>query len=94
MTWAVLQFPSRESGCWVKGPALTSFSLTVESELLNKLSIPAHFVALNGNKLNVNLKTGSEVRVSGPVCCGGRGSPCGNSRNVSLHPLALTAFSI
>ncbi|XP_006875639.1 PREDICTED: complement C2 isoform X2 [Chrysochloris asiatica] len=31
-----------------------------ENELLNKLSVPAHFVALNGNKLNVNLKTGSE----------------------------------
>ncbi|XP_016070820.1 PREDICTED: complement C2 [Miniopterus natalensis] len=31
-----------------------------ESELLNKLSIPAHFVALNGGKLNINLKTGTE----------------------------------
>ncbi|CAK7311286.1 Complement C2 [Vulpes lagopus] len=31
-----------------------------ESELLNKLSIPAHFVALNGDKLNINLKTGTE----------------------------------
>ncbi|KAI5757078.1 C2 [Gulo gulo luscus] len=31
-----------------------------ESELLNKLSIPAHFVALNGNKMNINLKTGTE----------------------------------
>uniref|UniRef100_A0A8C5XQI3 Complement C2 n=1 Tax=Microcebus murinus TaxID=30608 RepID=A0A8C5XQI3_MICMU len=31
-----------------------------ERELLNKLSVPAHFVALNGNKLNINLKTGTE----------------------------------
>uniref|UniRef100_A0A452SHI2 Complement C2 n=1 Tax=Ursus americanus TaxID=9643 RepID=A0A452SHI2_URSAM len=31
-----------------------------ESELLNKLSIPAHFVSLNGNKMNINLKTGTE----------------------------------
>ncbi|KAB0355273.1 hypothetical protein FD755_022732 [Muntiacus reevesi] len=31
-----------------------------EMELLNQVSIPAHFVALNGDKLNVNLKTGSE----------------------------------
>ena len=57
------------SGCWVKGPALTSLSLTAEKELLNQVSIPAHFVALNGDKLNINLKTGSEVRVSGSGCC-------------------------
>ncbi|XP_023368695.1 complement C2 isoform X2 [Otolemur garnettii] len=31
-----------------------------EHELLNKLSVPAHFVALNGSKLNINLKTGTE----------------------------------
>ncbi|KAM7229334.1 hypothetical protein CapIbe_019450 [Capra ibex] len=31
-----------------------------EKELLNQVSIPAHFVALNGDKLNINLKTGSE----------------------------------
>ncbi|KAM5327499.1 complement C2 [Glossophaga mutica] len=31
-----------------------------ESLLLNTLSVPAHFVALNGGKLNVNLKTGTE----------------------------------
>ncbi|KAM6182378.1 complement C2 [Erethizon dorsatum] len=31
-----------------------------EAELLNPQSIPAHFVALNGKKLNVNLKTGTE----------------------------------
>ncbi|XP_064453477.1 complement C2 isoform X3 [Mirounga angustirostris] len=31
-----------------------------ESELLNKLSIPAHFVALDGNRMNINLKTGTE----------------------------------
>ncbi|XP_006772929.1 PREDICTED: complement C2-like [Myotis davidii] len=31
-----------------------------ESELLNKLSVPAHFVALNGDTLNINLKTGTE----------------------------------
>lgn len=31
-----------------------------ESELLNKLSVPAHFVALNGSRLNINLKTGTE----------------------------------
>ncbi|XP_004624345.1 complement C2 [Octodon degus] len=31
-----------------------------EAELLSPQSIPAHFVALNGNKLNVNLKTGTE----------------------------------
>uniref|UniRef100_A0A8C9DQJ5 Complement factor B n=1 Tax=Prolemur simus TaxID=1328070 RepID=A0A8C9DQJ5_PROSS len=31
-----------------------------ERELLNKLSVPAHFVALNGSKLNINLKTGTE----------------------------------
>lgn len=31
-----------------------------ESELLNKLSIPAHFVALSGKKMNINLKTGTE----------------------------------
>ncbi|MBZ3889200.1 Complement C2 [Sciurus carolinensis] len=31
-----------------------------EKELLNQQSIPAHFVALNGSKLNINLKTGSE----------------------------------
>lgn len=59
-----------KSGCWVKGPALTSLSLTAEMELLNQVSIPAHFVALNGDKLNVNLKTGSEVRVSGSGCWG------------------------
>ncbi|XP_048204078.1 complement C2 isoform X2 [Perognathus longimembris pacificus] len=29
-----------------------------EKELLSQQSIPAHFVALNGNKLNINLKTG------------------------------------
>uniref|UniRef100_A0A3Q2ICR1 Complement C2 n=1 Tax=Equus caballus TaxID=9796 RepID=A0A3Q2ICR1_HORSE len=31
-----------------------------EHELLNQQSIPAHFVALNGSKLNINLKTGTE----------------------------------
>lgn len=31
-----------------------------ESLLLNTLSVPAHFVALNGGKLNVNLKMGTE----------------------------------
>uniref|UniRef100_A0A8D1AU57 Complement C2 n=1 Tax=Sus scrofa TaxID=9823 RepID=A0A8D1AU57_PIG len=31
-----------------------------EKELLNQLSVPAHFVALNGSKLNVHLKTGSD----------------------------------
>ncbi|XP_066118215.1 complement C2 [Saccopteryx bilineata] len=31
-----------------------------ENELLSKQSIPAHFVALNGDKLNINLKTGTE----------------------------------
>ncbi|XP_045682156.1 complement C2 [Phyllostomus hastatus] len=31
-----------------------------ESLLLNTVSVPAHFVALNGDKLNVNLKTGTE----------------------------------
>ncbi|KAG3289136.1 complement C2, transcript variant X2 [Ictidomys tridecemlineatus] len=31
-----------------------------ETELLNQQSIPAHFVALNGSKLNINLKTGEE----------------------------------
>ncbi|XP_037375327.1 complement C2 [Talpa occidentalis] len=31
-----------------------------ESELLNQLSIPAHFVALDGSRLNINLKTGTE----------------------------------
>lgn len=39
--------------------------LPVESELLSKLSVPAHFVALNGDTLNINLKTGSEVSGSG-----------------------------
>uniref|UniRef100_A0A2K6SNC2 Complement C2 n=1 Tax=Saimiri boliviensis boliviensis TaxID=39432 RepID=A0A2K6SNC2_SAIBB len=33
-----------------------------ENELLNKQSVPAHFVALNGSKLNINLKTGAEGR--------------------------------
>uniref|UniRef100_G1R3S0 Complement C2 n=1 Tax=Nomascus leucogenys TaxID=61853 RepID=G1R3S0_NOMLE len=31
-----------------------------ENELLNKQSVPAHFVALNGSKLNINLKMGVE----------------------------------
>lgn len=31
-----------------------------EEELLSQRSVPAHFVALNGNKLNVKLKTGAE----------------------------------
>ncbi|XP_004390825.1 complement C2 [Trichechus manatus latirostris] len=31
-----------------------------ENKLLDKSSVPAHFVALNGSKLNVNLKTGIE----------------------------------
>uniref|UniRef100_A0A9L0IHL7 Complement C2 n=1 Tax=Equus asinus TaxID=9793 RepID=A0A9L0IHL7_EQUAS len=31
-----------------------------EHDLLNQQSIPAHFVALNGSKLNINLKTGTE----------------------------------
>ncbi|KAM5263286.1 complement C2 [Ctenodactylus gundi] len=31
-----------------------------EKELLKQQSIPAHFVALNGSKLNINLKTGAE----------------------------------
>ncbi|KAM6185680.1 complement C2 isoform 3-T3 [Rhynchocyon petersi] len=31
-----------------------------ESQLLNTQSVPAHFVALNGNKLNINLKMGAE----------------------------------
>nr|KAF6504391.1 complement factor B [Rousettus aegyptiacus] len=31
-----------------------------ENELLDKLSVPAHFVASNGDKLNINLKTGAE----------------------------------
>lgn len=31
-----------------------------ESLLLNTVSVPAHFVALDGGKLNVNLKTGTE----------------------------------
>ncbi|XP_073938611.1 complement C2 isoform X2 [Castor canadensis] len=31
-----------------------------ERELLNQQSIPAHFVALNGSKLNINLKTGPQ----------------------------------
>ncbi|XP_004424389.1 PREDICTED: complement C2 [Ceratotherium simum simum] len=33
---------------------------THELELLNQQSIPAHFVALNGSRLNINLKTGTE----------------------------------
>lgn len=76
-----------KSGCWVKGPALTSLSLTAEMELLNQVSIPAHFVALNGDKLNINLKTGSEVRVSGSGCCW-------EGWDFSLPPLALAAFSL
>ncbi|XP_058162513.1 LOW QUALITY PROTEIN: complement factor B [Dasypus novemcinctus] len=31
-----------------------------ERELLQTLSVPAHFVALNGSRLNINLKTGTE----------------------------------
>ncbi|XP_059100045.1 complement factor B isoform X1 [Peromyscus eremicus] len=31
-----------------------------ETELLNQQKVPAHFVALNGNKLNINLRTGPE----------------------------------
>ncbi|XP_004695204.1 PREDICTED: complement C2 [Condylura cristata] len=31
-----------------------------ESDLLNQQSIPAHFVALDGKKMNINLKTGTE----------------------------------
>ncbi|XP_037700708.1 LOW QUALITY PROTEIN: complement C2 [Choloepus didactylus] len=31
-----------------------------ESKLLDMLSVPAHFVALNGSKLNINLKMGME----------------------------------
>lgn len=41
------------------------FSSTAEKDLLNQLSVPAHFVGLDGNSLNVRLKTGSEVRLSG-----------------------------
>ncbi|XP_042638313.1 complement factor B [Orycteropus afer afer] len=37
-----------------------STCLDHERALLNKQSVPAHFVALNGNKLNINLKTGTE----------------------------------
>ncbi|XP_028743849.1 complement C2 [Peromyscus leucopus] len=31
-----------------------------ETELLNQQKVPAHFVALNGNKLNISLRTGPE----------------------------------
>lgn len=58
-----------KSGVWTLGKGIrinAPFSLTAESELLNKLSVPAHFVALNGSRLNINLKTGTEVSVSGP----------------------------
>lgn len=60
--------PIPKSGVWVLGKGTSTnlpFSLTAESLLLNTVSVPAHFVALNGGKLNVNLKTGTEVRVSG-----------------------------
>lgn len=43
----------------------TFFSSTAEKDLLNQLSVPAHFVGLDGNSLNVLLKTGSEVKLSG-----------------------------
>lgn len=70
-TQAVLPSPSQGKGTSTNLP----FSLTVENELLNKLSIPAHFAALNGDTLNINLKTGMEVRVSGLGGCGGWESP-------------------
>jgi complement component 2 len=53
---------------WILGKETCTdilFSLMAERELLNQQSIPAHFVALNGSKLNINLKTGPQVRVSG-----------------------------
>lgn len=69
------------------------FSFTAESELLNKLSVPAHFVALNGDKLNINLKTGTEVRVSGLGCCRGMGFPWA-SPIMFLCLLQLWLFSL
>lgn len=40
----------------------TPFSSMAEMELLSQQKVPAHFVALNGNRLNVKLRTGPEVR--------------------------------
>lgn len=40
----------------------TPFSPLAETELLSQQKVPAHFVALNGNRLNINLRTGPEVR--------------------------------
>lgn len=40
----------------------TLFSPLAETELLSQQKVPAHFVALNGNRLNISLKTGPEVR--------------------------------
>lgn len=42
----------------------TPFSPMAETELLSQQKVPAHFVALNGNRLNINLRTGPEVRAS------------------------------
>ena len=64
------------------------FSLTAESLLLKTLTVPAHFVALNGDKLNINLKTGTEVRVSGLGCSGEMGFPWTSPR-MSLCLLQL-----
>lgn len=91
----MFQSPSQGSGRWVKGPAPTPpLFLAAENELLNKVTVPAHFVALNGDRLNINLKTGPEVRVSGLLCCETVGFPWGTYWTVSLPPPTLPAFSI
>lgn len=89
-TRAVLPSPSQGKGTSTNLP----FSLTVENELLNKLSVPAHFAALNGDTLNINLKTGMEVRVSGLGGCGGWDSPGASTRmSVCLFQLWLLSPS-
>lgn len=46
-----------KSGCWVKGRT-DILVLDCREELLNQVSIPAHFVALSEDKLNINLRQG------------------------------------
>lgn len=59
----VLAGPGLQSSSWVHGLCThTAFTPMAETELLNQQKVPAHFVALDGNKLNISLRTGPEVR--------------------------------
>lgn len=81
--------PVPRSEAWRRA-STSPFSLPAESKLLNKLSVPAHFVALTGGTLNVNLKTGTEV--SARAWAAGAG-PLGPPECLSA-PAGLAASSI